>query len=387
MKAFHDHHGSAALPIEDEWLPLTPSDQALTSIVDVDRVTLDAAGIFDYAFTGETSFTPAVVPTLPESFRIGLIVGASGTGKSTILEEFGEPVRPQWNDDLSVCAHFDTVDDAIGRLTAVGLASVPSWCKPYSALSTGERFRADLARVIGDDAIIDEFTSVVDRNVAQAASKAIRKWADRNHANGIVLATCHRDVIAGLRPDWIIDTDAQAYALHPRGCLQQDEMVVEVRRVHHSMWQLFAPHHYLTANLSHASRCYAAFINDEPAAFAAAVTLPNGNFVNAWRESRLVTLPDYQGLGIGVRLSDWVAELHHRDGCLYFGKTTHPTLGAYRDHSAVWKPTSKNRVARKDMSNKTRWQVSSRLSYSHQYVGVVAAGASTTTETQCRPPL
>jgi GNAT superfamily N-acetyltransferase len=162
-------------------------------------------------------------------------------------------------------------------------------------------------------------------------------------------------------------------------------MVVEVRRVNHSMWKLFAPHHYLTASLSHASRCFAAFINDEPAAFAAAVTLPNGNFVNAWRESRLVTLPDYQGLGIGVRLSDWVAELHHRDGCLYFGKTTHPTLGAYRDHSEVWKPTTKNRVARKDMSEKTRWQVSSRLSYSHQYIGLVAARAATTTS-QPAPP-
>jgi len=379
VKAFHDHHGSAALPIEDEWLPLTPSDRALTSTVDVDPVTLEAAGIFDYTFTGETGFTPAVVPMLPESFRIGLIVGASGTGKSTILKEFGEPVRPEWDHGLSVCAHFDTVDDAVGRLTAVGLASVPSWCKPYSALSTGERFRADLARVIGDDAIIDEFTSVVDRNVAQAASKAIRKWADRNDASGIVIATCHRDVIPGLRPDWIIDTDAQAYALNPRGCLQRDEMVVEVRRVHHSMWKLFAPHHYLTADLSHASRCFAAFIDDEPAAFAAAVTLPNGNFVNAWRESRLVTLPDYQGLGLGVRLSDWVAELHHRDGCLYFGKTTHPTLGAYRDRSDRWKPTTKNRVARRDSSDKTRWQVSSRLSWSHQYVGIEAAELVPTT--------
>lgn len=379
MKAFHDDHGNISLPIDDEWLPLMPSGELLESAVAKDDVTTEAAAVFDYAFDGSTSFAPAAVPDLPDGFRIGLIVGASGTGKSTMLRQFGEAVTPEWDAERSVCAHFDSVEDAIDRLTAVGLASVPAWCKPYAALSTGERFRADLARSIGDGAVIDEFTSVVDRNVAQAAAKSLRKWADRRDARGIVIASCHRDVIPGLRPDWIIDTDAQAYALNPRRCLQRDALVVEVRRVEHAMWKLFAPHHYLTADLSHATRCYAAFVNDEPAAFVAAITLPNGNFVNAWRESRLVTLPDYQGLGLGVRLSDWAAELHQRAGCLYFGKTTHPTLGAYRDSSPAWKATSKNRVARRDASEKTRWQVSSRMSYSHQYVGFEAAELVPTT--------
>jgi GNAT superfamily N-acetyltransferase len=352
----------------------------LTALVEHDELTKKAAAVFDYSFTGQTTFLPAALPEMPNDFSIGLIVGASGTGKSTLLKQFANPLTVQWNANRSICSHFDSVDNAIERLTAVGLASVPSWCKPYDVLSTGEKFRADLARVIGHDAVIDEFTSVVDRNVAKAASKALRKWAERNNTKRIVVASCHRDIIPWLKPDWIIDTDAQAYLLNPRRCLQPEPVVVKVRRVNHAMWKLFAPHHYLTGELSHASRCFCAFVNEEPVCFSAAVTLPNGNFSNAWRASRLVTLPDYQGLGLGVRLSDWVAELHHRSGSLYFGKTTHPTLGAYRDASPRWKPTSKNRTARRDTSTKTRWKVSSRLSWSHQYIGDTgAAGEATTT--------
>lgn len=369
MKAFHDDTGAMSLPLDDEWLPLNPSNDMRVSRVNIDAITTAATTPFDYTFTGETSFKPAAMPPLPDTFGIGLIVGASGTGKSTLLDAFGTPTMPEWEPRASIASHFVNADDAIARLTAVGLSCVPTWCKPYHVLSNGEKFRADLARVIGDGAIIDEFTSVVDRNVAQAASRALRRWVNKHDTRRIVIATCHRDVIPWLEPDWIIDTDAQAYVLNPRGCLRPSPVVVKVREVHVSMWKLFAPHHYLTANLSSAAQCFCAFLDDQPAAFAAAITFPNGNFANAWRSSRLVTLPDYQGLGIGVRLSDWVAESYVRKGCLFYGKTTHPVLGAYRDASPNWVATTKNRIARRDSSDKSRWTISQRLSWSHRYVG------------------
>ena len=48
----------------------------------------------------------------------------------------------------------------------VGLGDVPTWLRPYRVLSTGQQFRANLARVLCEAparVVIDEFTSVVDR--------------------------------------------------------------------------------------------------------------------------------------------------------------------------------------------------------------------------------
>ena len=56
--------------------------------------------------------------------------------------------------------NFDNPQEAITKLTSVGLNSVPTWTKPYCVLSNGEKFRADLARRIKDNAVIDEFKSV-----------------------------------------------------------------------------------------------------------------------------------------------------------------------------------------------------------------------------------
>jgi len=366
MKAFHDGGNDIALPIEDQWLPLAPAKDARIAEVKRDQLTTELAAAFDYAFDGTTTFTPAAMPDLAP-YRIGLIVGASGTGKSSMLATIPEQSPTVWRSGESIAAHFDSAEDAMQRLLAVGLSSVPSWCRPFSALSAGEQFRANLARKLVDGAIVDEFTSAVDRHVAEAAARGVRRYVDEHNIRQIVFASCHRDIIPWLRPDWIIDTDAQAYAIKPRECLQPEPVVVEVRRVHVAMWHLFAPHHYLTPNVSTAARCFCAFVDGQPAAFCAAITFPNGNFANAWRSSRLVTLPDFQGLGVGTRLVDWVAEFHTRSGSRFYAKTTHPRLGGYRDASPDWTATSKNRIARRDSSGKSRWTISSRFSYSHKY--------------------
>lgn len=148
------------------------------------------------------AFHPFKRPELPASWGIGLIVGASGTGKSLLLREFGAEVRLRW-DSRPIIEYFDSPE----RLAAVGLNDVPTWCRPYSALSTGQRFRADLARRLKPDAVVDEYTSVVSRPVAMSASRALRRYVDKSGLSGLVLATCHHDVEAWLVPDWVIDTD------------------------------------------------------------------------------------------------------------------------------------------------------------------------------------
>lgn len=181
----------------------------LISSVIVDEFIKASEKSFDCIFDGVSSFYPWKKPlNIPKDFKIGVIVGASGSGKSTLLKEFGSEDIPTWDNTKSILSHFETPDEAINRLTAVGLNSIPSWYKPYDVLSNGEKFRADLARKLKSNCVIDEYTSVVDRNVAKAASVALSRYINSNNLENIVLSTCHRDILEWLEPDWVIDTDS-----------------------------------------------------------------------------------------------------------------------------------------------------------------------------------
>lgn len=378
---WHSNMSLTALPIEDVWLDLNRKSNKLSSTVPVSELALELIRDFDYETDGTTTFAPYETPLLPDNFKIGVIVGASGTGKSTLLADFGKPVEHPW-DSRAICDHFDNAQDAQAKLFAVGLTSVPTWLKPYNVLSNGEKFRADLAVSLHDDAVIDEYTSVVDRNIAIAASKSLRKYVNSNNIQRLVIVTCHRDVIPWLEPDWIIDTDAGAYVIEPKECLHRPEMVVEVFEAQYTAWELFGKHHYLSADLSQAARCYLATFNGSPVGFVGALPLPSGTVRDAWRESRLVTLPDYQGLGLGPRFSDYVANGFTREGKRYFSKTAHPRLGEYRERSKEWRGTSTNKsvwgeervkkeAERNAKRNKfTTWTYNAvRFTYSHEFIG------------------
>jgi len=180
----------------------------LTSSVEKDEFIMASEKAFDCTFDGTSRFFPWEKPKLlPSEFNIGVIYGSSGSGKSTLLNEFGQELQPSWEINKSIMSHFDTPDEAINKLGAVGLNTIPSWYKPYHVLSNGEKFRADLARKIKDNAVLDEFTSVVDRNVAKAASVSLSKYIKKNNIKNVVIATCHDDVIDWLEPDWVINAN------------------------------------------------------------------------------------------------------------------------------------------------------------------------------------
>ena len=170
-----------------------------------------AAQAFDYDISSGKVNSEIPDFELPkEDFGIGLIVGGSGSGKTTILKKFQKawldfPVS--WNKEKAIISHFGSYEEGKEKLAAAGLNSIPCWVKPFRCLSNGEQFRANLARSIRDGAIIDEFTSVVDRNVAKSCSVALSKYVKRNNIKGIVLASCHYDIIEWLQPDWIFDVD------------------------------------------------------------------------------------------------------------------------------------------------------------------------------------
>ncbi len=150
---------------------------------------------------------------LPENWNIGLICGGSGTGKTTIVNElFKDNIITSfnWTDDsvLDNMPKDISTKDIEKMFYAVGFGSVPSWLKPYKVLSNGEKMRVDLARALleKDFIVFDEFTSVVDRQVAKTACIAINK-AIKNTNKKFIAVSCHKDIIEWLQPDWLFDTD------------------------------------------------------------------------------------------------------------------------------------------------------------------------------------
>lgn len=153
-----------------------------------------------------------------KDWSVGLIVGSSGSGKSTIAKTiFPDYYIKEY--EYTTDAVVDnmpkelTVEKITNTFNSVGFATAWSWLKPYNVLSNGEKMRVDLARAIlenRDVIVFDEFTSVVDRTVAKTASASISKSV-RKMGKKFVAVACHRDIIEWLEPDWIYDTDEQRF--------------------------------------------------------------------------------------------------------------------------------------------------------------------------------
>jgi len=351
--------------------------------VKTDEYTEKISKCFDYEFSGVNIFNCWEKPNLSDNnYNVGLIVGSSGSGKTTLLREFGKELHSVWDYDRCIASHFDTPEEAIDKLSAVGLNTIPSWTKPYYVLSNGEKFRAELAMSLRDNAIIDEFTSVVDRNVAKACSVAISKYIRKNNLKNITISSCHRDIVEWLDPDWIFDTDSGQ--LTERRLLRcRPQIKIDIYETDYKTWNLFSKHHYLNNDMNIAAKCYVGLWGNQEIVFSGNLSLPSripplyeGDNRNKFRESRLVVLPDYQGMGIGTRFSDSIGEMFLNKGYRYFSKTAHIRMGEYRQTSSLWRPTSTNLKSREKsqkQSKKDLWHHmkldTRRLCYSHEYVG------------------
>jgi GNAT superfamily N-acetyltransferase len=193
-------------------------------------------------------------------------------------------------------------------LCSVGFASPPDWLKPYSYLSQGEKMRVDIARALCLDqpiTVFDEFTSVVDREVAKIGSYAISKAVRRVPGKKFIAVTCHFDVIDWLEPDWVFSTDTMEFIKKKE---RHPAIDVSIHKCSTSMWQVFRQYHYLNGKISSGARCYVALYKEKPIAFIAVMHIHMRS--NYYRVSRLVVLPDYQGIGVGKKLLNFIAELY-----------------------------------------------------------------------------
>lgn len=82
----------------------------------------------------------------------------------------------------------------------------------------------------------------------------------------------------------------------------------------------------MNARLNSAADQYVAFYNDEPVAICAVLHQPHGIIKNMKRVSRIVTRPDYQGIGIGTSLLQTVARHYVTSDYRMTITTTTPAL-------------------------------------------------------------
>lgn len=201
---------------------LHKKSEPLISVVPCDAYTQMVQNNFDYEFTGESKFYPYALPKELDGidFNIMAIVGASGSGKSTLLHEFSDKgylcAVKEYDSTKAIVSNFDTPKEASFKLSAVGLNSMPVWCRPRNVLSVGEGFRADIALNLESNTIFDEFTSTIDRNVAKSTCNGLQKYIRENGLTNMVFCSCHKDHIPYLQPDIVIDLDDE-YVYDCRG--------------------------------------------------------------------------------------------------------------------------------------------------------------------------
>ena len=342
-------------------------------------------GMFDIDSAEKSvTFIPLNIPNLDErEWNVGLIVGPSGAGKTTVANQLFEQQmiaaeNLQWSKTKSLVDDFPktmSIQDITTLLSSVGFSSPPSWLRPFHTLSNGEQFRVSMARLLAEQtdlAVVDEFTSVVDRTVAQVGAYAVAKTV-RKRNQKLVAVTCHYDVEEWLQPDWVYEPATGSFRWE--SLRQRPKIEITFIRSSTEAWKHFNRHHYLNHNIPTAATILVGLINNQPAVLIGTMAMPHGKIKNLWRVTRIVVLPDFQGLGLGNIALDLVGGMYRAMGKELSIVTSHPAFMKSLNKSAAWKMTRKPSRSKphtgKNGSASLKFKTSSvqRMTSTFRYVG------------------
>jgi len=322
------------------------------------------------AESGANFTLDAELPIEDCEWSIGVVVGPSGSGKTSMGQQVFGPdavYEPEWPAQQPIIEAI-TPDGDFNTVTAAG--DVPAWLRPYDVLSNGEKFRATLARLVAEapqQAVVDEFTSVVDRQIAKIGALAFSK-AWRRTGGRVVLLSCHYDILDWLQPDWVYDTATAKF--HGRWLHQRPRFALDIWQTDWRYWPLFEPHHYLKVPRMIAAKCYVGTVDEEPVCHLAMGTKNVGRKGVEARACRLVVMPEWQGAGVGLRFLDQVCQwqLDGHESSRLPGRrlttifhTSHPGLCAALRRNRKWRQVS----ATLHGANKRRSVASMRRSNRH----------------------
>lgn len=141
------------------------------------------------------------------------------------------------------------------------------------------------------------------------------------------------------------------------------------------IWRVFRNHHYLSRDLSESSICYTCYLDNILVGFCALMYQPSGVYKYAYRVHRIVILPDYQNLGIGLKFLEFIADKYINDGYKFYLRTTHLRMVSYCRHHKTWEETSSSgKVSSKGCATSRihygiRDRELGRIAYSFEYMG------------------
>lgn len=319
----------------------------------------------------------------PENWNIGLIVGASGTGKTSILKELYSYYIDDYiynnNSVLDNMPKNVSLIDIYKTFNSVGFSSPPSWLKSYNVLSNGEKMRVNLARAIllnKEIIVFDEFTSVVDRQVAKIGSFAVQKSIRRLNKKFIAFS-CHYDIEDWLMPDFLFSTDTMKTVYKNRRLLQRPTIDVKIYSIDKSKskyyWNMFKKYHYLNRDINVTAKCFLMTCNNIVTGFTSYVHFPHNRVKTFKRLHRTVIMPDWQGIGLSNVLYITVGDMLLKNGFRVISTTTNPALCNVRKKSSYWKLTRIGRVGQIGKTSKISALKSSlsmnRITTSWEYIG------------------
>ncbi len=205
-------------------------NHSVPSAVDPTPHVLEVAAMFGLGIDQKRSIQliPETSLNLSPS-RLIFVTGASGSGKSTVLQLIHEQLK---HEELTHALNFNSMpaiedrplvdvfpkrplSDVLRLLSLAGLNDAFVMLRKPSQLSDGQRYRLRLAqamamteaKVRSDQLSIilaDEFCSTLDRTTAKAIARNVRRWVTRSGAC-FVAATTHDDLLEALSPDTLIE--------------------------------------------------------------------------------------------------------------------------------------------------------------------------------------
>ena len=161
---------------------------------------------------------------------------------------------------------------------------------------------------------------------------------------------------------------------------EKPKINLTVRRVEPSAWYTlgFYRHHYLTEKLNPSCKCFIFEWNDVPIAFVGLINTPRTGIPYGMSISRIVILPDYQGLGLSRRICNFCGGIvkamsdENHDYKPYI-KTAHEKMGEALSKDKNWRPTQFD--GKKRTKSSTQFELGKynnrlmRKSYCKEYIG------------------
>ena len=155
---------------------------------------------------------------LPEGWRLVLLIGRSGAGKTRLLQHLAPTEwmhraaqSVDWDRCKAVVSHFGKPAAAGSEwLSLVGLNSVPSWGHPHHALSTGQGYRAELARRLqqaqqqSGGLVVDDFGCFLDRQTAACCASSLGRAIRRMQSIPAIVCCNDPQISNWLQPDVLV---------------------------------------------------------------------------------------------------------------------------------------------------------------------------------------